>query len=301
MNLLTMTNTPDWQAYCQNLAALSTFSRRVDVLRLDQIHPWLSGNKPLKLQGWLDYFQQSSYRALLSFGGAHSNHLHALAYAAKALNVPAYLVVRAYKTQRLTPTLTDCLAQGAELIFADRAQYARRYDSAWQTELAQQYQALVIGEGGEATQEVGALGELGCYSLANIAKDYQQVWLAIGSGTTALGLAKGLAQLKADTEVVGVNAVADQGERRRAWQKTMPAGVRWQLIEDAHLGGFAKTTPELKALIARYDQQNLPLDPVYTGKMLLAFERQLHQSTHQRILLIHSGGLQGRRGVAKSE
>lgn len=298
MNPLTFFNMPNWQAYCQNIFHLSSKLMQVDCLRLDKIHPQVSGNKPLKLLGWLQYFQQTRYSTLLSFGGMHSNHLHALAYLGKTLQIPVVLVVRGYAQQALSPTLQDCKEWGANLIFADKKAYAKRYDTNFQRQLAEEYDALVIGEGGEATFAAQGLGTLGCEALADIAQNYQQVWLAVGSGTTALGLAQGLVKRKARTKIVGVNAVADNGFRQQQWQQYMPKGVVWQLIDDAHLGGFAKTSPELLDLIGRYDAQQLPLEPVYSGKMLLAFERMQKDLLAEKVLLIHGGGLQGRRGFA---
>lgn len=298
MNPLSIFNMPNRQAYCQNIFHLSSFFMQVDCLRLDQIHPILSGNKPLKLQGWLQHFQANEYTSLLSFGGIHSNHLHALAYAGKLLSVPVFLVVRGYEQQPLTPTLQDCKNWGAQIIFADKKTYALRYDKEFQQQLAEKYHALVIGEGGGATHESGNLGEQGCEPLAEIAKNYEQVWLMVGSGTTALGLARGLEKLQATTQLVGVNAVADQGFRQKVWRQEMPKAVTWQLIDDAHCGGFARTSPELLALIQRYDALGLPLDPVYNAKLFYAFEQRKASLAAKKVLLIHGGGLQGRRGFA---
>ncbi|QQD21875.1 pyridoxal-phosphate dependent enzyme [Oceanospirillaceae bacterium ASx5O] len=283
---------PVWQAFLQPLpAAAASPSLYVDVLRLDRVDPGLSGNKWLKLQGWWQQFQTGAYQALLSFGGAHSNHLHALAHLAARAQVPARLLVRGYASAPLTPTLQDCLALGAQLEFLDRSQWARRYDLSWQQMLAAQHQALVIPEGG-----AGEPGLQGCRALADTAAGYDQVWLAVGSGTTALGLAQGLAALDSRTLLVGVNAVADQGERRRQWQQQMPATVSWQLIDDAHGGGFARCSVQLLALIQRYDALGLPLEPVYTAKLVQALEQRSALLAEQRLLLVHSGGLQGRRG-----
>ncbi|MAY14561.1 MAG: hypothetical protein CMI06_04400 [Oceanospirillaceae bacterium] len=266
----------------------------VDILRLDRLHPHISGNKAFKLAGFLPRFRASGRRALLSFGGPYSNHLHALAALGQALNIPVIALVRGYAHLPLTATLQDCQSWGTELVFADKKTYGRRYDPQWQQELAQHYDAFVIPEGGS-----GDAGEQECRQLASLCEGYDQVWLAVGSGTTARGLAKGLQEQRIDCELVGVNAVADQGERLRAWQQAMPADVRWRLLDDAHLGAFGRTSPELLALIERYDRQHLPLDPVYTAKLLLAFEQALMtESAHARILLIHSGGLQGRRGYS---
>jgi 1-aminocyclopropane-1-carboxylate deaminase len=273
----------DWQPYVEPLP----FFPYTDALRLDKIHPEISGNKPLKLAGFVQAFNPKTHRSLLSFGGAHSNHLHALAYVARSLNIPAFLLVRGYEHLPLTPTLQDCQNLGAKLVFLDKKTYARRYEPEFWQELEQRYQALVIPEGG-----AGELGELGCKPLAHLAQHYEEVWLACGSGTTALGLAKGLAKYQAQTQVCVVNAVADQGERRRAFSAQMPKSVRWRLLDEAHLGGFAKITPELRDTIARYDAQGLPLDPVYTAKLCLAYESQ---ASTRKALLIHTGGLQGRR------
>lgn len=285
---------PHWSEHCHPLPNLSSLNRSVDILRLDQLDEKISGNKPIKLIGWFKHFLQQPQRTLLSFGGVYSNHLHALAYAAHEFSIPTVFIVRGWPDQPLSPTLADCQALGAQLVFADRQTYAKRYDPVWRAELALEYDALVIPEGG-----AGELGEQGCASLASLAVHYDEVWLAVGSGTTALGLAKGLAGLNASTKVVGVNAVADQGEQAKHWQQSMPSNINWQLIDDAHCGGFAKCPPELVKLIQRYQQQGLPLDPVYTAKMVHAYE-QSAPSQAAKILLIHSGGLQGQRGLQQA-
>src|SRR5690554_2351686 len=218
---------PHWSEYCHPLPTLSSVNRTVDILRWDQLDEKVSGNKPLKLIGWFKCFLAQQQVRLLSFGGVYSNHLHALAYAAYELSIPVVFIVRGWADQPLTPTLADCQALGAQIVFVDRQTYAKRYDRHWQAELAQQYDALVIPEGG-----AGELGEQGCALLAPLAAEYDEVWLAVGSGTTALGLAKGLSDLGASTLVVGVNAVADQGEQAKSWQKTMPKGVEWRLIDE---------------------------------------------------------------------
>lgn len=276
----------DWARYCQPLPSLPN----TDILRLDQVHPLLQGNKALKLAGWWQRFEPGTYRKILTFGGCWSNHLHASAAFAYALDIPLTCLVRGYSTVPLTPTLQDCANWGADLVFLNKQEYARRYDSGYQEELAQLHDALVIPEGG-----AGEAGELACFELARFVQHYDECWLAAGSGTTALGIARGLQALRAKTRLVAVNAVADKGELDSAWQHEMPAGVAWQVIDGA-LGGFARQTPELQELIERYQALGLPLDRVYTGKLMLAYERAA-QGEGKKTLLIHSGGLQGNRSV----
>lgn len=276
-----------WRDYCQPVPGMSG----VDVLRTDLLHPLLSGNKALKLAGWWQRYNSGQYQKIITFGGSYSNHLHATAAFAYALGIPLLCMVRGYAAAALTPTLQDFRNWGAELQFLDRRAYGARYDSAFQQQLAEQHQALVIPEGG-----AGIEGELGCHSVADFAQHYDQLWLAAGSGATAQGIEQGLQQLQAKTKVVVVNMVADQGALAQRWTTTAGRAGKVQVI-DGSLGGFAKQTPELVALIERYDQQGLPLDPVYTAKLLHAFEQsQLSQPAlvPQKILLLHSGGLQGR-------
>jgi len=280
------------RALIESVAQYDASMSGIDVLRLDQIDPIASGNKLFKLEGFLRRYAEGGYRALLSFGGPYSNHLHALSAVCQDCGIPVILMVRGYEHLPLTPTLADCRDFGAQIHFADKKTYARRYDTLWQQALAEQYQALVIPEGGQ-----GADGEIGCARIASLCYGYDEVWMASGSGTTALGIARTLAAAEKpfNGELVAVNAVADQGERRLQWQEQMPANVRWRLLNDAHCGGFARTSAELLALIAHWDACGLPLDPVYTAKVMLALQRD--RSAGKRVLMIHSGGLQGRRGV----
>ncbi len=262
---------------------------QTDVLRLDQLHPRLSGNKIFKLYGFLSGFAGSEHARLLSFGGPWSNHLHALAAVAAELKIPAVGIVRGYEHLPLTATLQDCRDMGMQLEFASKTQYAQRYDADWQQSLSEQWQALVIPEGGE-----GESGQQGFAALAPVFNDYDEIWLASGTGTTALGIAR---LLKPEQTLVGVNAVADQGERLRQWQ-ALPWACGWQLLDDYHGGAFGRCNDNVLGLIRRYDALQLPLEPVYTAKLLWALEseRDAGRLKNRRRLLIHSGGLQGRRG-----
>lgn len=280
----------DW---LQPLTHLLTFSPLIqplnasaDVAWLSTEHRYINGNKPWKLFGHLQLLPQKP-PALLSFGGPHSNHLHALAACGQLLNVPTIGVVRGYAECALTPTLQDCQGFGMKLEFVDRVTYRRRHDDEFIEALAQQWQAVVVPEGGG-----GEPGRLGCAALAQLAAGYDELWLAVGTGTTAEGIARALA---ADTELVGVNVVADQGERQRQWQQLR---CRWRLIDDMHGGGFGRINPPLRDLIRRYDGRGISLDPVYTAKLMQAYET--YGQADKTALLLHTGGLQGRRSAGFS-
>lgn len=265
-----------------------------DVLRLDAIHPVLSGNKLYKLYGYLQALaDQKEVRAgdepgaLVTPGGAHSNHLHAVAAAGKWLGLQTVGLVRAYEAQPMTPTLRDCRHWGMQLEFLDRKEYGLRYDEEWQTAQARKYQAWWVGEGGS-----GFNSRLGIELLAPLCEGYDEVWLAVGSGTTALALGSCLPD---STRLVGTNVVADHGERQRHWQQHMPH-MPWTLLETEHMGRFAALDDQGKALIQEFDQLGLPLDPVYGVRLVRQFLEHGPISAGSKCLLIHGGGLQGRRG-----
>lgn len=269
------------------LTPLPGYESHAQILRLDLIDPLISGNKAYKLFGHLEPFRLSQYTQLLSFGGRYSNHLHALAALGARYAYSTVGVVLGYPQQPLTPTLLDCQRFGMTLHFVDRKTYAKRYQQTWQQHLAQQFDAYVIGEGGE-----GELGQQGCRLLAPYVQQYDEVWLPVGTGTTALGLASVLPQ---HTTLVGVNAVADQGAQWANWQALLTP-QSWRLLDQYHGGGFARTPHEVWSLIDRYDAAQLPLDPVYTAKMVWAFEQEWQAGrVRGSVLLIHTGGLQGRR------
>lgn len=281
----------------------------VDILRLDKIHPLVSGNKWYKLKYNVDRARELGYQRLLSCGGPHSNHLHALACVGKALGFSTLAFVRGYAHLPLTETLLDCQAMGMELIFVDKKTYLNRYEPIWCQQQAELYNSYWIPEGGN-----NDLGIKGCAEIAQQCEGYDEVWISIGSGCTFTGLAQYLIDDSlnesatnttpsktvemANIKLKGVMAI--KGGEALANSLLSDLGNQCSIKCDSHLGGFGKCPEELVALIKRYDAQSLPLDPVYTAKLIMAFENEWlsGQLDHtKRYLLIHSGGLQGRRGV----
>ena len=263
----------------------------VDVLRLDQIHSHISGNKAFKLAGHLEEFKKSGCTCLLTFGGVWSNHLHALAALGNYLSIPTLGMVRGYDHLPLTPTLVDCQNFGMRLQFCNKKEYSRRYDLDWRIELANRFNAWVIPEGG-----AGEAGLKGFEHISKCLKAYDEVWVMAGTGATAEGVAN---YMRPEATLVVVNALADQGELKRRWQE-YDWPVNLVLLDNYHTGGFGRCPDFLLELIERYDALGLPLDPVYTAKLLYAYEQehccQPKITSQKRTLLIHTGGLQGRRG-----
>lgn len=264
----------------------------VDILRLDQLHPVVSGNKWFKLKYNIEEAAKQGFDRLLTCGGVHSNHLHALAKAGQHFGFKVRALVRGYADVSLTPTLKDCLSMGMEIEFLDKKTYAQRYDPLWCLKQAQLHQSYWIPEGGN-----NELGKMGCEEIAVGCEGYDQVWLSIGSGCTFTGLEQAL---PAAIELRGVMAIKGGEELGESLIQAAKCPARCQIDYEGHLGGFGRCPADLQGLIHHYDALGLPLDPVYTAKLVAAFEKASMAGElvgDKRYLLIHSGGLQGRRGV----
>jgi len=273
----------------------------LDCLRLDKVHPFVSGNKWYKLKHHILEAQAAGKGSLLSFGGAYSNHLHALAYAGKSLNVKTIGVVRGEVSGQLTPTLQDCIDWGMELHWLNRLEYrdiasaesVKAYSSKFP-------EAWIIPEGGAGEQ--GILGIKSLFSSLHHAGviNYDVVACAVGSGATFAGIVQaniGAAQCLGFSALKGAHDLEDRVERQI---KSSVKVNKWRICHDYHFGGFAKINSRLTNFISdTYEQHGLLLDPVYTGKMLYGLAEYLHQGRIRpgaRILIVHTGGLQGWRG-----
>ncbi len=272
------------------------------MLRLDRSGGVAPGNKQFKLAPHLAAIAAAGHRRVLSFGGAWSNHLHALAAVAQAAGLESVGVIRGERPQTLSPTLADAAAWGMQLHFVSRGEYRRREDPGYVATLSRQLRAdYVIAEGG-----AGPLGVAGCRPLAELIEGRlpqgARIVVAVGTGTTLAGLA---AALPPRFSIAGIVALRGDGELESAiggWVAGMATDphASWRLHRDFHCGGFARTNARLRALMRHCDRElGLQLEPVYTGKALLALHSLLADGTwsaREPIVLVHSGGLQGRRG-----
>lgn len=277
------------------------FQVHVSVLRLDRIHPQVSGNKWFKLKPALVEALERGC-PLLSFGGAWSNHIHALACAGYERGIETIGIIRGEPEYAANAMLTDAQRWGMRLHFVDRKTYRQRDNAAYQRELSVAHGgALVVPEGGSTPAAVRSVSEI--WSLPALRGQRVDLLLtAVGSGGTLAGL---IAGRPAGTRVLGV-PVLNWGH-----DLVMKIGVLltgagysdsggWALLEAAHRGGYARLDAELAAMMeAAALRYELPLDPVYTAKLLLAFNRLLltgQVAAGSHVVLVHTGGLQGVRG-----
>ena len=297
----------DWlpQAPLQplHLDWLNAADVQVAILRLDLIDPLISGNKWFKLTEYLKAADTVGAEGLISLGGAHSNHLHALAAAGQRLGFATVGLLRGHPLD--TPTVRDLQAFGMHLHWLGYAGYRARnqpnFWTPWQARYPNLYPIPEGGGGLPGAQGCRALKALVTDQLASLGwDDYHGWWLACGTGTTLAGLV--LAE-EGSHPVYGALAVpGDHGVAQQV-QTIVGAGSGYELL-DASRGGFAKIDPALLAFIAEAEQATgIELEPLYTGKALLALKQQVaggRFAPGTRLIFIHTGGLQGRRGFPQA-
>ncbi|PLW82628.1 hypothetical protein CWI75_08570 [Kineobactrum sediminis] len=277
---------------------------QVQVLRLDRLGGNAPGNKAFKLRGHFDRAAALGARRILSFGGAWSNHLHALAACSRQRGIASVGVIRGEQPARLSATLEDARRWGMALHFVSREEYRQRHEPGYRAQLAQRLQAdYVIPEGG-----ADALGVAGCSRIAELvlqrAPAAARIVVAAGTGTTLAGLVAALPPGFHVTGIVALKGDGDLGTRTAvavaATGATCTAG--WDLDIRFHCGGFARSNEALQQVMLACERRfALPLEPVYTGKAMLALQRLRASgewSSKEPVVLVHTGGLQGRRGFS---
>lgn len=285
------------------------------VRRDDLLDPQLSGNKFYKLWMNLEAARCKGFRRLLTFGGPWSNHIHALAAAGKRFGFDTIGFIRGEKQNELNPCLADAVSWGMQLHYLSRDQYRRRYDADFQANLEKEFNAFVIPEGGANLEGASGMKMLGHYLQASDIQKFDAICLACGTGTSLAGLAAGVGEsqpvygfsvLKGDGDLVQTiqctyRDLQDPIVIKSTRQKTEAVQTNWRLITGLHAGGYAKKHPEyLKKFWKDFEEETqILLDPVYTLKLfwgigLLA--QQGYWPKGNKLLAIHTGGLQGRRG-----
>ncbi|UVJ42650.1 1-aminocyclopropane-1-carboxylate deaminase [Pseudomonas sp. LS1212] len=284
-----------------SLSWLERAGVEVAVLRLDEIDPLISGNKWFKLLEHLRVAQRTGAGGIISLGGAHSNHLHALAAAGRRFGFATAGLLRGHAQD--TPTVRDLHAFGMQLHWLGYGGYRERHQPGfWQPWLERYPGWLGVPEGGG-----GESGARGCALIVEQVRNqlatlgwvgYDGWWLAAGTGTTLAGLV--LAEQGAH-RVYGAMAVPiDHGVERNVEALVTSRNAAYELI-DASRGGFAKVDAALLAFIqASEEESGVPLEPLYTGKALLALRERVEAGAFKvgtRLIFIHTGGLQGRRAL----
>ena len=271
-----------------------------DVLRLDLIHPVISGNKYFKLRFYLEQAINAGHKEILTFGGAYSNHILASAFAAHKAGLSSIGIIRGEEPANWSPTLTDAKSLGMKLIFTERERFSAMSRLAPE-KLSDSFPGTtIIPEGG-----YGTTGMLGAKEIQAMIHPGQYNWLACacGTGTMMAGLVHGS---DPGQKILGIPVLKNYVEMDDDIRSLLPATEKVQEIyldHNYHFGGYAKQTGELISFMNFfYHMYAVPTDFVYTAKLMFAIRDLISKGFFpggSRILAIHSGGLQGNRSLKK--
>ena len=289
--IFNLENSINQQIHIPNTKDLQLFMKREDA-----IHNVVSGNKFRKLKYNLQEAKNLGHNTLLTFGGAYSNHIAAVASAGKLLGFKTIGVIRG---EELNTSLTDNstlhYAQqcGMQFKFVTREVYRIKTNSEFIEDLKTAFgDFYMIPEGG-----TNALAVKGCEEILTEADmDFDYICCAVGTGGTMAGL---INCSKPSQQLLGFPAL--KGDFLQQDISKFATKTNWKLITDYHFGGYAKINGALVAFINDFKQQfHVPLDPVYTGKMMYGILDLINQGYFKKgtkILAIHTGGLQGITGM----
>jgi 1-aminocyclopropane-1-carboxylate deaminase len=274
---------------------------RLSVLRLDEIHPLVFGNKWFKLKYNLLASQERGFSQLLSFGGAFSNHLMAVAAAGQHCELETIGVVRGELVQPLNPVLQFAADRGMTLQGISRSQYRQKDSPEFLEALRSRWgECYLIPEGGS-----NALGVKGCREIARLVSwepGTRQCLLAMacGTGATMAGVIQGFAaNVAIRLEILGVSVLKAPGYLSANVSHWLEAGKlttepSWRIDDDSHFGGYARSNPVLERFMSVFSEAHgIPLEPLYTGKLFWRLDQDIRSgriAPGTDIIALHTGG-----------
>jgi len=297
----------DSKPYKQAIPSFSQ-SQKVDLLRLDTLHPIVSGNKFYKLRFYIAAAIENGLSKVASFGGPYSNHLVALAFTAKEAGLKSIGYIRTNADEPTTPSLVEAKAYGMELVYLGRTDFQSKKISILETSDAKS-DTYFIDEGGYGT--IGAKGAATIFT-ENDTAHYDYINCAVGTGTMLAGCINaaspnqkiiGIPVLKNEGSIESeINALLlDKNDSNNDSNNDKKNSNSYTLLHQFHQGGYAKTNPAMIDFMNRlWDTENIPTDIVYTSKLLFGVEQLIQDNYFEKdvsILVIHSGGLQGNRSL----
>ena len=272
----------------------------LSVLRLDEINPLVFGNKWFKLKYNLLASQEQGVSRLLSFGGAYSNHLMAVAAAGQYCGLETIGVVRGELVQPLNPVLQFAADRGMNLQGISRSQYRQKDSPEFLEALRSRWgECYLIPEGGS-----NALGVKGCREIARLVSwepgaRQRLLAMACGTGATMAGVIQGFAaNVAIRLEILGVSVLKAPGYLSANVSHWLEAGKlttepSWRIDDDSHFGGYARSNPVLERFMSVFSEAHgIPLEPVYTGKLFWRLDQDIRSgriAPGTDIIALHTG------------
>jgi len=279
-----------------DLALLDEKKITLFVKREDTIHPLISGNKYRKLKNNIREAQKESFSALLTFGGAYSNHIAATAFAGKKEGFKTIGIIRGEELVtkwEANPTLKLAKEHGMQFHFVSRDVYQEKDELDFINKLKEKFGSFyTIPEGGTNNLAVKGCEEI----LTQDDSTFDIICSCVGTGGTLAGLSN-----SANTNQTVLGFPALKGDFLKNDIRKFANNENWKLISDYHFGGYAKVNAELVSFINNFKKETkIQLDPIYTGKMFFGLLDLISKDYFKRgtkILAIHTGGLQGISGM----
>jgi 1-aminocyclopropane-1-carboxylate deaminase len=275
---------------------LKTAGIRADVLRLDLMDPVISGNKWFKLKYHIQEALEQHKKGIVSFGGAFSNHLVALAESCKQHGLRSTGIIRGSEKNIWNVSLEQMKRSDMELLFVSRDEYNLKEDLT-NDFLISHPDYYYVPEGGQSSQGIRGASEILSYAKP----DYSHIVCAIGTGTTAAGI---IHACQMEQECLGISSLKvsnSSSNQLLSYLSSVTRKNNYSVNFDYHFGGYAKKTRQLISFMNElYIEENIPTDFVYTAKMFFGTFDLISKgffSAGSKILLIHSGGLQGNRSL----
>jgi 1-aminocyclopropane-1-carboxylate deaminase len=268
----------------------------VYIKRDDKIHPFISGNKWRKLKYTLSDAKQKNKNHLVSFGGAYSNHLNALACAGAMFGFKTTAFIRGDEGVSNQMLALNKL-WGMEFIYTDRTSY-RDKESLFENHFGQNENAYFVNEGG-----AGVLGAKGCQEIVTeLTENYQYIFCAVGTATTLQGIAQAIKNQQLATKAEGICVLKGAENIDEELRKNQLQDY-YKIHHQFHGGGYAKNNPQIMDFITLFaSKTGILLDQVYTAKMMMAvfnLAEQDYFEPNSKILCVHTGGILGLLGVLK--
>lgn len=276
------------------LPELETRGVTIDLVRDDLLHPMIAGNKWWKLKHALIHAAEHGKTTLLTFGGAYSNHLLAVAGAGYLFGFKTVGLVRGDETRELNPVLAQAQEWGMHLEGISRERYRQKHDPAFTRQLEQRWSpCLVLPEGGSGPLAVKGTREM----VQRITVPHDVVCCSVGTGGTLAGIVSGAQR---NVTALGFSSLKGgfflKKEVKRLLEGHSIGAQRWSIETRYHFGGYAKSDETLRAFCQSFEQaQNVALEPVYTGKMMFGLMDMIRKNTfpaQTRIIAWHTGNSQ---------
>ena len=271
-------------------------SQKVDLLRLDSLHPIVSGNKFYKIRFYIAAAIENGVSKVASFGGPYSNHIVALAFTAKEAGLKSIGYIRTNADEPTTPSLAEAKHYGMELVYLGRTDFQSKKASILETSDAKS-DTYFIDEGGYGT--IGAKGAATIFT-ENDTAHYDYIVCAVGTGTMLAGCINAASP---NQKIIGIPVLKNEGSIESEINALLldKNNQPYTLLHQFHQGGYAKTNPAMIDFMNRlWDTEKIPTDIVYTSKLLFGVEQLIQENYFEKeasILVIHSGGLQGNRSL----